>query len=302
MDRLFEKARDFIYRNARPLDFARWRFHFEGGGKEEVLAALSLYQNGSGGFARALEADSWNPNAAPIQTWAATEILSEIDFFDCRHPVVRGILRYLESGEHFDGHLWQKTVESNNDYPHAPWWRHPVPADYNPTASLAGFLLHVAPRESAAHQLGLRICREAIDAFLNGGMLEAMHTTACYVQLLDHIKDAGVPQGVRFAEFEEKLRGQVLYNITADTSAWPTAYICKPSLFFSSPASVFYADNREVAAYECTFIRQTQLEDGSWDINWSWAAYPEEWAVSKNWWKSNGILKNLLYLKGIGQL
>jgi hypothetical protein len=27
----FEKARAFVYRNARPLDLARWQFHFEGG-------------------------------------------------------------------------------------------------------------------------------------------------------------------------------------------------------------------------------------------------------------------------------
>ena len=41
----FEKARDFIYRNARPLDLARWQYHFENGSKEAVLKALSYYQN-----------------------------------------------------------------------------------------------------------------------------------------------------------------------------------------------------------------------------------------------------------------
>ena len=43
----FERARRFIFRNARPLDFARWRFAFEGGSREDVRnqaidAALDL--------------------------------------------------------------------------------------------------------------------------------------------------------------------------------------------------------------------------------------------------------------------
>ncbi|MDR1247233.1 MAG: hypothetical protein LBK57_09430 [Clostridiales Family XIII bacterium] len=45
MDRTYQKARAFIYRNARPLDVARWQYHFEGGGKDAVLTALAAYQN-----------------------------------------------------------------------------------------------------------------------------------------------------------------------------------------------------------------------------------------------------------------
>ena len=41
----FEKARRFIYRNARPVDLARWQYHFENGSKEAVMNALWAYQN-----------------------------------------------------------------------------------------------------------------------------------------------------------------------------------------------------------------------------------------------------------------
>jgi hypothetical protein len=78
MNSTYQNARAFIYRNARPLDFARWQYHFEGGGKDAVLTALSAYQNEDGGFGHALEPDSWNPNSVPLQTWTATEILREI--------------------------------------------------------------------------------------------------------------------------------------------------------------------------------------------------------------------------------
>ena len=34
------QARNFVYRNARPLELARWKYLFEGGSREEVLTAL----------------------------------------------------------------------------------------------------------------------------------------------------------------------------------------------------------------------------------------------------------------------
>ena len=65
---------------------------------------------------------------------------------------------------------------------------------------------------------------------------------------------------------------------------------------------VFYPGNEELARFECGYIVRTQREDGSWDIPWGWGSYQEEWALSKNWWKANGIIANLLYLRGFGVL
>ena len=50
---VFERAKAFMYRNARPLDMARFQYHFEGGSREAVLQALSYYQNADGGFGQA---------------------------------------------------------------------------------------------------------------------------------------------------------------------------------------------------------------------------------------------------------
>lgn len=105
MNKLFAMARSFVYHNARPLDIARWQYHFENGSSGDVLTALAAYQNDDGGFGHALEPDAWNPHSSPIQTWAATEILREIGFVDPTHPIIKGILRYLFSGENFDGHF-----------------------------------------------------------------------------------------------------------------------------------------------------------------------------------------------------
>ena len=306
MNQTYDKARSFIYRNARPLDLARCQYHFENGPKEAVLTALAAYQNDDGGFGHALEADSWNPNSAPIQTWTATEILREIDFTDITHPIIQGILRYLASGQDFDGHFWYNTVRSNNDYPHAPWWHTESNStchnDYNPTACLAGFIIRFADKDSELYRLGCRIAKEAYDSYLGQGLLNDMHTGLCYIRLLQYCEEAGTINVIDLPKLKEKLVLQVNSSITKDTAEWETGYICKPSQFFSNKDSIFYADNKDIADYECEHIIKSQLEDGTWNIPWGWNRYPDEWAISKNWWKGNGAILNLLYLKGMEKL
>mgnify|MGYP000860130092 CR=1 FL=1 len=107
---MYQKTQKWIYRHARPLDIARWQYHFENGSKDNVIKVLSFYQNIDGGFGHALEPDSWNPNSAPIQTWVATEILREIEVTDQSCTVIQGILKYLASGADFNGHSWSNTV------------------------------------------------------------------------------------------------------------------------------------------------------------------------------------------------
>jgi len=302
MSSTFEKARTFIYRNARPLDIARWQYHFEDGSKDAVLTALAAYQNEDGGFGHALEPDCWNPNSAPIQTWTATEILREIDFTDAAHPIIQGILRYLAGGEHFNGKFWPFAIKSNEDYPHAPWWGYSEAGDdgnygYNPTACLVGFIIRFAEKNSDFYQLGRKIAKEAFDSYFGQELLGDNHTAGCYIRLWQYCEEAGVADIFELAKLKERLRKQVQHSITKDTASWETDYICTPSFFFKTNDSFFYADNKDIADYECEFIVKSQLEDGSWNIPWGWAAYPEEWAISKNWWKGNGAILNMLYLK-----
>ena len=302
-NQVFEKARTFIYRNARPLDIARWQYHFEGGSKDAVLTALAAYQNEDGGFGHALEPDAWNPNSSPIQTWEATEILKEIDFTDSTHPMIGGILRYLASGQDFEGKFWYTTVRSNNDYPHAPWWHTESDStchnDYNPTACLAGFIIRFADKDSELYKLGCRIAKEAFDAYIGQGLLNDMHTGLCYIRLMQYYEEAEADNIFDISALKTKLRKQIRHSITKNTSEWETGYICKPSQFFDSRDSIFYADNLDIAEYEREYIIKTQLDDGSWSIPWGWNDYPEEWAISKNWWKGNGAIGNMLYFRGM---
>lgn len=297
----YDRSRAFIYRNARPLDLARWKYAFENGTQEEVLTALSAYQNADGGFGHALEADSWNPNSSPIQTWKATEILHEIGLDDSDHPLVQGILRYLGSGADFDGRLWSKYVPSSNDYPGAPWWRFSPEqrSDYNPTAALAGFILRFADKESALYALGARVAQEACAHLMQHSGQAPMHTIACCVQMYSWAQSAGADSVIDLPTLRARLSAEIQGLITRDVAVWATDYVCKPSLFIDGKDSPFYEENRETADAECSFIEQTQERDGTWAITWQWDAYPDAWAISKNWWKSDQIICNLRYLKAI---
>lgn len=297
----YNQARSFVYKNARPLDLARWKFLFEGGCKEDVLTALAAYQNDDGGFGHALEPDCWNPDSSPIQTWVATEIINEIGLEEKEHPVVQGILRYLSSGKDFDGHTWANTIASNNEAPHAPWWEHVPTAEpsYNPTACLIAFILKFADRESQLFALACDLAKEAYGYFQAHFPMESVGNVSCFVKLYNYLKESSTDTLIDLTEFKALLQRQIQYVITYDTTVWVTEYVCKPSLFIGSKASDFYEENREICEYECAFIENSQEPDGTWAITWSWADYPEEWSISKNWWKSDWIIKYLHYVTKI---
>ena len=300
----FERAGKFIYRNARPLDFARWQYHFENGSRDAVLKALAAYQNEDGGFGHALEADCFNPGSSPLQTWVATEILREVRLTDRSNVIVKNILRYLESGADFDAskNQWLNTIPSNNDYPGAVWWKYDPEKGssfaYNPTACLAGFLVKYAEAGSSLHQKGCEIARQAAEWFLAEEPFEEMHVTGCFIRLYGYCAEAGV-RLFDMGELLKKLKEQVNVNICRDTEKWKTDYCAFPSQFIASKNSPFYPGNEETVAAECRHIKESQLPDGSFTVPWKWYTEDKEYELAANWWKSDIIIKKMLYLKAV---
>lgn len=234
---VFEKARKWICFNARPIDRARFRYLFENGSRESVLSALAEYQNEDGGFGHALEADCFNPNSSPIQTWAATEILYEVGLEE-DHPIVRGILSYLDSGRDFNGKCWLNTVPSNNDYPRAPWWTYDSrtydAVNYNPAAALAGFAMKFADRDSSLYRKCYDIAKEAICYLKDTDKCDEMHVLACYVRLAECCRKAGLAEELGIDELERILAERIRKVMTWDRESWKTGYVCKPSNFLTT--------------------------------------------------------------------
>ena len=94
----FTKIRVFVLRNARPLEYLRWKIHFEGERREEILTVLSAYQNEDGGLGHGLEPDFLNPSSTPMATCHGILLLKELGIEDKSHPLIQNIFRYLASG------------------------------------------------------------------------------------------------------------------------------------------------------------------------------------------------------------
>ncbi len=299
---VFEKAKKWICLHARPVDRERYRYQFENGSREAVLSALKEYQNEDGGFGHALEADCFNPNSSPIQTWAATEILHEISMEE-NHPMIQGILKYLDSGKDFNGSCWLNTIPSNNDYPRAPWWTYDSQSydriTYNPTAALAGFALRFADRESALYKKCYGIAQEAIRYLKETDQCDEMHVLACFVRMTEYCRKAGLTDDLSLDEAEQLISKKIHKIMTWDKASWGTGYVCKPSQFFMNKESFLYHSFMDIAHEECVFIKKAQKPDGTWSINWQWENDLDQWYVALNWWKAHLIIMNLRFLQGI---
>ncbi|MEK4064186.1 MULTISPECIES: hypothetical protein [Paenibacillus] len=301
----YHRIRSWFYRNARPLDLARWRFHFEEGPLSAVLEALSAYQNEDGGFGHALEADSWNPNSTPIQTATAVEKLLEVHFDDPTHPIVQGMLRYLDSGAEMDEGIWRNVVDSNNDYPHAPWWHtdsnSTARSMYNPTAILAGAILKFADRDSRLYEQGMQTAKDLAGRFLEHPDIE-MHPLKCVLTMLECISAAKVEEHFAYPQLIVAARAQIAVLLARGAVDW-NGYSCRPSAFIKTPDSLGAADHAALVQQELDYILGIRNPEGVWNLTWSWAAYENEFAVAENWWKASIAIENLLLLqafKGLG--
>lgn len=304
-DEIYAKACVFIYRNARPLELARWRYHFENGDRGDVLTALAAYQNSDGGFGHGLEADNFNPNSNPMHTWNACEILREIGFEDGSHPIIGGILRYLDSGADFSKkhNQWLNTVKANDDYPHAVWWSYSENREedfsYNPTAHLAGFFLKFADKDSRLYKKAETIAKQAYEWFISKVPVGDAHNAHCLMRLYEYLSETGL-ELVDMHTFADKLKEEINNDICRDTERWKTEYVCRPSMFINNNESMFFENNKELVQKECELLAKAQLKDGSYTVPWAWYNDYAEYTLSANWWKSVLLITYMRFLKEFG--
>ena len=299
----YEKARAFMYRCARPLELALWQHRFEGGSAESVLTALAAYQNEDGGFGHALEADNWNPDSSPLTTQTATDILFRLNV-PAGHPIVQGVLRYLDSGKDFDEahRQWPGSIPSNNDHPRAIWWtwENKEAFNYNPTAALAAFILRYAERDSALYRKGFSIAQEAIDWLLAQEPFAEKHVVYLFMQLCEIAADHPLKH---VKELAERLRLQAPLCVCTDMTKYGVEYVDRPTDLIDGPQHPFYPLIAEAAQAECRFLVDSQLPDGAWPVPWQWwNEYTNEFAVARIWWQGHIVLKHITYLKNFGAI
>jgi hypothetical protein len=293
-----------MYRNARPVDLARWKYHFENGPAADVVEALCAYQNEDGGIGHAMEADSWNPNSTPLQCSTAVSVLTEIGCRDRDNPLVSGILRYLDSEADFVDGRWLNTVASNNDFPRAPWWSFDSSGssrdEYNPTAILVGFVLEFAEKESGLYRKGLSIAQELAEQLRSAPTTDD-HQLMCVVELLQAMGRTQLQDQFCLPPLFEIVRNQISELCRRNEGKWD-GYCFRPSWFIKSPDNPFFEGNETILNEEFDYLLANRNPDGVWNIPWTWEDYDKEFAISENWWKAEGVIKNTLVLRAFGRI
>jgi hypothetical protein len=257
----FDRARDFVYSQARLLERQLFRYRYEEGPKALVLSALAAYQNADGGFGNALEPDKRTPYSQPIDVETAFEVLDELDAMDS--PMVPRACGFLESVSTPDGGV-PFSLPSVNAFAHAPWWGadEDPPAAINPTAGLAAILLRNGVRHPWLDG-ALAFCRAEIERSES----TQFHDLREAIHLLEALADG--PE----AEWAQRQLDRLAERIGAggliETDPDAQGYVMMPLDWAPTPRSFarrLVAD--DVVERHLEALHGKQQPDGGWPISW----------------------------------
>jgi len=278
MKDLFERAEEFIWRNARLIDRRLFEFHFKSGSSQAVLSALRAYQNDDGGFGNALEPDIRCPDSQPVPTQHALEIMDAVGFDE---RVTQEICDYLVSITTEEGGV-PFVLPSAGNYPRAPWWNTEdnPPASLNPTAAICG-ILHKNKAQHAWMEMATTYCWEIIP----GMSPVEQHEMGCVLTFLRYAPDR------ERAEKEMKRLGELLLSSGLVAESGTEGYVRKALDWAPSPDDPlrpYFSDEEIQANFE--ELVAGQQEDGGWTIVWDPISpgCEMEW---RGWVTVNALLK-----------
>lgn len=301
----YNQIKTWVYRNARDLELSLWNYYFENGSKDDILTALSYYQNEDGGFGNSLEPDNWNPNSTPYTTLCAINILNDIEFIDLNHPIYNGISNYLHSEKDLMEYGWRFNIPTNDNFPHAPWWNFNEEANLaesiGVTAGLSIFILKYIDKGSILYQKTIELVKKLISALMTGNNFGDMGIGG-YVELLNALRILGLSE-YDYTAIQLRLNELVKTSIKSDITKWQY-YGVRPSNYIKGPQSIYYNDNKDIVQKELNYLIETLPQNDVWGITWTWfdnnSKYAKEFAISENWWKAMKAIEKMRFLKSFG--
>lgn len=307
----YQEIRTWIHRNARPLDMALWNYYFEKGRKEDVADALAYYQNEDGGFGNAVEPDCWNSESSPYATLIAAGILRQTEFIEdagTEHPMVQGILRYLDSGVHSDEEGWFFSIPSNNDCPRAPWGTYSEEEnkaqEMGVTAFLCSFIIRYGDKDSGLYKKAIHLTRMILDKAAEAENFGEMGAGGVSI-LVGELMQSGLSSSFECGALIPRLAEVANSSIERDPEKW-AGYTPRPSEFIFVPDSPLYKGNEDIVNTELDYLIDTRNPGGVWSITWSWfdlgEKYPKEFAISENWWMASKAIEKLRFLINFGRV
>lgn len=303
-DKAQKRAVSFLRVDARPLDWARYQYHFVDGDAERVLVELASFVNVDGGFGNALEPDLRMTDSSVVATTVALQILREVQA-PSHHILVTNAMKYLLQTFDPAGMVWPIVPPNTGDAPHAPWWNYSenVVSNWNgflgnPRPEILGYLYDYAPsglpawvREHLTRAV-IRYLDEQVDKV---NMFDLM----CYNRL---VRTRALPEDIR-QNLLERLRPLAKKLVETDSLQWEK-YGLEPIELVDSAASPFADMFTDILEQNLDVEIERQADDGGWYPSWSWPgnAYPDVWPIAKQ--ESAGFLtlRALLLLRAFGRL
>jgi hypothetical protein len=296
------RARAFIFEHGRPLERAKFRYHFEGGRAEGVFDALVPFQNADGGFGHGLEADLRTKSSSALATTVALQHLREYGA-GADHPLVQGAIRCLLATYDAEGEVWPIIPPTANDAPHAPWWLLDEGiterfGDYlaNPRAEIVGYLYDYAGLVPVT--LRERLTDAVVEHLRARGDALNGEEIPCTLRL---IRTETLPAGLR-SELVSLLAPVVNRVVVRDPAQWGS-YGLTPLEIVEGPDSPFAALLGDVVPAYLDYEIAQHAEDGVWQPKWTWyGLYPEAWPQAKQDWSGYITVRMLTILKRFGRL
>jgi hypothetical protein len=304
----FEKAKVFIKSKARELERSRFEFVFENGSKENVIRQLKTYQNEDGGFGHGIEPDFWLPHSSPMATWAAGQILLEIDAA-ADDPMVEGMIDYLAKTNKMKTGMWDSVLPMTNEYPHAPWWHWTDGVQenwmFNPGVELAAFIVQWSSVGSDAMEIGWKSIEKAVHYLMLKNEMDR-HEINNYQQLIKIIRPFEATFELRTQYslncVSEKIMNLAEKCIDKDVSTWAQGYKALPLDFIDDPSHPLCARLGHLVEINLDFYIEQMTNEGLWNISWSWGSYPENFEVAREYWKGILAVNRYKQLKAFGYL
>ena len=278
---LLERAREFLWTNARLLERRIYECRFEGGPGADVVAAVRAYQNPDGGFGHGLEPDLRAPGSQPIHVEIALQALRDVGARD--EDLALRACAFLDGVANPDGAV-SPALPGAADHPCADHfaldWA--VTPDVNPTAAIAAHL-HALDVTHPWLDRATAWCLAAIEE----RTFQSAHTLRSALHLV---------------EGRAALRDRVLGQLA--TAEWftldvPVTEYTQTPLHMAptpdGPARAFFADDVIDAHLDDLIARQQ--DDGGWPIYWK---APGPAAVCE--WRGRWTLDALLVLRAYGRI
>ena len=291
----FGASRRFIEANARPLEIARFHYHFDGASHEPTIAALRKFQNSDGGFGHALEPDLRTSESSALCTSIAFQVLRSTQALLDDALISSTTAYLLETLDRKIGH-WRIIPQSAEESPHAPWWNQENREDIfvrfslNPTAEILGYLYDCQ-----------RYVPSDIITLISDGVINhlsaleniEMHELLCCLRLL---RTETLPEIARDPIYQ-KLSHLVDGMVECDPTKWE-GYCLRPLQVADDPGSPFVAGIEDAVASNLDYEISSQNDDGSWTPTWSWgSAFPDAWEEASREWSGIITIEKLLLLK-----